>query len=151
MKQIINEFIETSNKYVELIEKIEKTKRLYNGIELYPSEIHTLVFIYENKDINLTSIAQKLGVTKGAIFKIINKLEDKQLLSRYKKSDNNKNTYFEVTQMGILACEGHEIFHKTVFGDPSNVFTQFTNENKDVILGFLQLSKDYLTQHIEKI
>lgn len=151
MKTIINEFMEVSSVYMELIKKTEKVKRDYNGIELYPSEIHTLVFIQDNIDNNMTTIAKRLGVTKGAIFKIIQKLEKKELLIRYKKVDNNKNTYFELTKKGILAYEGHEKFHKNFFNEPSKEFTQFVTDNKETIQKMFAYSKEYLKEHIEKL
>lgn len=151
MKKIIREFMEVSNLYTELIKKTEKVKRRYNGIELYPSEIHTLVFIQDNNEINMTQIALRLGVTKGAIFKIIEKLEQKELLSRYKRPDNNKNTYFELSKKGLLAYEGHEKFHKDFFGEPPEEFFEFVAENEETILKMFEFTKDYLVKHIEKI
>lgn len=151
MKKVIAEFMEVSNLYMELIKKTEKVKRKYNGIELYPSEIHTLVFIQDNNQINMTQIAQKLGVTKGAIFKIIEKLEKKELLSRYKRPDNNKNTYFKLSEEGMLAYEGHEKFHRDFFGEPPEEFDKFVFNNEEVILKMFELTKDYLDEHIEKI
>lgn len=151
MKKIINEFMEVSNIYMELIRKTEKVKRNYNGIELFPSEIHTLVFIQDNNEFNMTTIAQKLGVTKGAIFKIIQKLEKKELLCRYKKPENIKNTYFKLTEKGLIAYEGHEKFHKDFFGEPSKEFSKFIADNEDIILTMFGFTKTYLIDHIEKI
>ncbi len=151
MKKVINEFMEVSNIYMELIDKTEKVKREFNGIELYPSEIHTLVFIKDNDEINMTQIAQKLGVTKGAIFKIIQKLERKELLSRYKKTSNNKNTYFKLSEKGLLACQGHEKFHEDFFGEPTEEFYKFVIKNEETILKMYEFTKDYLLKHIKKL
>ncbi|MCT4598310.1 MAG: MarR family transcriptional regulator [Vallitalea sp.] len=151
MKEVITEFMEVSNIHMELMKKTEKIKRKYNGIELYPSEIHTLVSIKDNDEMNMTQIAQRLGVTKGAIFKIIEKLEEKELLSRYKRHDNNKNTYFKLSERGLLAYKGHEKFHKDFFGEPPKEFTKFVAENEEIILNMFEFTKDYLVKHIEKI
>lgn len=151
MKEVIKEFMEVSNVYMELMNKTEKVKRSYNGIELYPSEIHTLVFIEDNNDINMTDIAQKLGITKGAIFKTILKLEQKGLLTRFKRAENNKNTYIKLTEKGKMAYEGHERFHKEFFDEPSSDFVEFVSENKQVILNMFDYSKQYLIEHINKI
>jgi DNA-binding MarR family transcriptional regulator len=151
MKKVINKFMEVSSVYMELINKTEKVKRNFNGIELYPSEIHTLTFIQDNNESNMTTIALKLGVTKGAIFKIIQKLEKKELLSRYKKPDNNKNTYFELTEKGLLAYQGHDKFHKEFFGEPSQEFQQFIENNEAIIINMFNFSKQYLIKHIKKL
>lgn len=151
MKKVINSFMGVANTYMELTKKTERTKRSYNGIELFPSEIHTLVFIKDNSELNLTDMARKLGVTKGAIFKIIQKLEKKELLTRYKKSDNVKNTYFKITEKGMAAYEGHELFHKDFFCEPSTEFSQFIEKNEDVILKMFDFTKEYLSEHIGKI
>ena len=151
MRKVIQEFMEVGHVYMELITKTEKTKRNYNGIELYPSEIHTLVFIHDHHALNMTAMAQKLGVTKGAINKLINKLEDKGLLTRYKQTHNSKNTYFKLTEKGLIAYDGHERFHRDFFGEPSEGFSSFVAEHEDVILKMLHLTKEYLKEHIEKI
>lgn len=143
--------MEVSNVYMELIRKTEKVKRNYSGIELYPSEIHTLVFIQDNNELNMTDIAIKMGITKGAIFKIVQKLEKKELIYRYKKTDNIKNTYFKLTKKGVTAYEGHEKFHKDFFDDPSENFKKFVDKNKEDILIMFSFTKEYLKNHIEKI
>ncbi|WP_162265439.1 MarR family transcriptional regulator [Abyssisolibacter fermentans] len=99
----------------------------------------------------MTTIAQRLGVTKGAIFKIIQKLEKKELLSRYKKLENNKNTYFKLTKRGLLAYQGHEKFHEDFFGEPSEEFLNFINDNESIILDMFDFTKQYLIKYIKKI
>ncbi len=151
MDTIINEFIKAGELYKELINKTEGTKRSYNNIELFPSEIHTLVFIKDNNDLNMTEVAKEYGVTKGAIFKIILKLEKKDLLKRYKKESNNKSTYFEVTEKGIQAYLGHEEFHEDFFSKPSDEMTTFTNNNKLILEKGLVFAQEYLKNHIRKL
>ena len=151
MKKIVDEFMETGSKYIELMNKTEKIKRVYDGIELFPSEIHTLVFIKDNIEYNMTDIAKRLGITKGAIFKIINKLEKKELLIRIKKEGNNKNTYFKLTSKGLKAYKAHEDFHANFFDSPSSELLEFANENEEVLLKGLKLSKEYLENHLKKI
>lgn len=143
--------MEVASTYMDLMKKTEKVKRHYNGIELFPSEIHTLVFIHDHRDSNMTEIAKRQGVTKGALFKIIEKLEKKELLKRYKKVENNKNTYFELTEKGLRAYRGHESFHQDFFDPPSEEFTSFVKENKERVMEVLGYANDYLSHHIEKV
>jgi len=151
MKLVIDKFMECAQVYMKLIDQSEKVMRDYGGIELYPSEVHTLVSIQDNCDVNMTQIAQKMGVTKGAINKIVQKLEKKELIERYKIANNNKNIYFKLTEKGIKAYKGHFEFHKNLFNPPSLEFEEFVSENQVTILKMFDFSKEYLNEHIKKL
>ncbi|MBP2651419.1 MAG: transcriptional regulator, MarR family [Firmicutes bacterium] len=79
---------------------------------LYASELHMLDVIGKNPGINVTEIAEKLGITKGAVPKIIRKLVDKDLIFRYQTKDNKKIVKFKLTDKGRIAFQGHIEFHQ---------------------------------------
>ena len=60
------------------------------GIKLYPSEIHLSLFINKELDSNATRIAEKLGLTKGAVSQTLTRLEKKGIV-RKKKNPFYKN------------------------------------------------------------
>lgn len=66
---------------------------------LYPSEIHLLCFVDQNPDNNITEIAQKLGVTKGAVSQVISKLEKKGVIKKF-NLHNQKEVFLCITEYG---------------------------------------------------
>jgi len=95
----------------EIMELFLRMVRTYNAMEkipinhgkdegLYHSERHMLDTIAKCPDLNITEHAAALGVTKGAISQVIKKLEQKGFVRRYKKGDNDKAVYLELTRQG---------------------------------------------------
>jgi DNA-binding MarR family transcriptional regulator len=76
-----------------------------NDVSLYPSEIHFLIVASEQKS-NASVIANKLGLTKGAVSQTIKRLENKKIIDTV-KDPNNKN---EMTI--ILTDKGEKLFNK---------------------------------------
>lgn len=100
------------NTYIRVINKHivnQKTPKDYGvGVLLYPSEIHTIAVIGLNPDINCMKLSKKMGVTRGAISQIVNRLEKKNLISKYKKEDNKKEVYLKLEELGIIAYQNQK-------------------------------------------
>ncbi len=79
---------------------------------LYQSEIHFIDAIAPGDGIIASQVAQKLGITKGAITQIADKLVKKGLIKKYKKPDNKKEVYIKLTRDGEVAYHSHRLFHK---------------------------------------
>jgi DNA-binding MarR family transcriptional regulator len=86
--------------------------RKYNALEkvpvwigskhpMYPSERHFLNMIGEHQGVNITEFANATGITKGAVSQIVNKLENKGFVRRYKSGNNNKEVFLELTRDGL--------------------------------------------------
>jgi|LGVF01.1.fsa_nt_gb DNA-binding MarR family transcriptional regulator len=63
-KELLDKILESLSKII-FIEK--KRILIFDDIKLYPSEIHLLLFIYFEQDTNITEIANKINLTKGAV------------------------------------------------------------------------------------
>jgi DNA-binding MarR family transcriptional regulator len=112
-------------------------RTLPTGEKLFRIEIHVIVAIFENPGINLTTLADILSVTKGAVSQKVKILEKKEYLKRVKI--NNKEITFELT------CKGEEIF---------NWHTEFHNRIGEHIkkeLGDIQLKDMELIMKIMKV
>lgn len=134
MNKFLKQFIETINNYNSFQKALEEKKRHFGDVELYPSEIHTLVYIYEHKGENFTEISQGLGITKGAFSKTLAKLEKKELVKKYYREDNKKNIYFQVSKRGKKSYLAHQAFHQI-----------FKLEVPDDVQGFLKANDQTLT------
>lgn len=128
MVQLFNRYMELSKKSYEYCE----------GIALYPNEIHTVEYIAVSSTTNLTEIANQMGLTRGAVSKMIGKLENLGLLVRYKYHPKQKEIYVHLTKVGVQAYEGHKKYHATMWERLSRYFESLEEGQRQVILAFLR-------------
>ena len=81
------------------------------GISMYRSEIHTIQAIGKNPGINVTALAEYLGVTKSAVSQTIAKLYRKGLVRKTSTPGNAKEVILELTDLGLIGFRNHEQFH----------------------------------------
>ena len=127
MMQLFNRFSELSKKSYEYCE----------GVSLYPTEIRTIVYIAVTSSTNMTDIANQMGLTKGAVSKMIAKLESQSLLERYKYQPSQKDIYIHLTELGVRAYEGHKTYYASMRDNLKNYFAGMDGEHQQVILDFL--------------
>lgn len=113
------------------------------GVCLHPSEIHALRYIASASTINMTELARSLSMTRGGISKCIGKLEKMGLVRRYKYVKNQKEIYLHLTEKGVEAYLGHELYHAKMKDAIEKFGCSLTGEEEKVILHFLDT---YLAQ-----
>lgn len=108
---IVEKLMFTCNK----INEKGKIPRDYGcGFLIYQSEIHAIQAIMNHGMANASELAKILGITNGAVTQIINKLSNKNLVTRYYLSHNKKEIYYQLTPVGKIAFEGHEKYHDKI-------------------------------------
>lgn len=109
------EIREVTNALFGLIDKlglIEKTPRRYGTEELfYTSELTTLETIGYSPGLNVTELAEQLGITKGGVSQMIKKLEQKGLVTRYHDEFNKKEVFHKLSMKGEIIFHQHQLFH----------------------------------------
>jgi DNA-binding MarR family transcriptional regulator len=121
---------------------LELSKKSYEycpGVSLYPNEIHTVEYIAESSTTNMTDIANRMGITKGAVTKMVAKLEEQGLLVRYKYRPSQKEIYVHLTELGVSAYEGHKAYHAVMRQQLSSSFDGLDRDHQQTILDFLEL------------
>lgn len=144
---MIRKFIALMNQYNDLINEIETKKRRFGQEELYASEIHTLVYIHDHETSSFSEVATGMTISKGALTKLVNKLEAKSLLERYKLTDDKKRVYFRITEKGKASYQAHKVFHEKHQILLSDDFKRFIDENETVLNEFF----DYTSQTIRDL
>jgi DNA-binding MarR family transcriptional regulator len=145
-EQLITGFRELYNKMVFLNKfKMEDSLKEYKS-----SEVHCIEYIGKNADSNVTKLAESFYVTKGAISKITRKLMEKGIVESYQRPDNKKEIYFRLTEEGIAVYNVHEELHKGFRERDQAVFGELSEEQLDVILGFVEKYCDHLNAEIRK-
>jgi DNA-binding MarR family transcriptional regulator len=109
-KEMLESIFRLSKKFFEAMKQPNKfgTDQL-----LYSSEIHTLDMIGKHPGITVTELADRQGISKSALPKIIHKLIQKDLIYRYQETGNKKNILLELTRKGRIAVQHHFEFHET--------------------------------------
>lgn len=75
----------------------------FRDVKLYPSEIHLILLAHQGQATNATIMAEKLGVTKGAISQTLSRLEKKGMLRKIKDPYNKNELTVEFTPFGQQA------------------------------------------------
>lgn len=84
------------------------------GDLLHTSEIHLLDMAGRYPQENMSGIALRLGVTRGAVSQTVKKLEQKGYVQRLGEEGDNKNLTIRLTNRGARAFEWHLNYHANV-------------------------------------
>lgn len=132
--EMILKFERVMNKY----SKSEQKPRKYGIKELlYRSEVHTIEAIGKNNKINVTQLAQYLGITKGAVSQMIDKLIKKDLVNKKMISDTENEVSLELTEKGTIVYNGHEEYHKEFYAEISKRLSHLSDNSIETVLGIL--------------
>ena len=117
-EKILAEIMEQLVRVINRFNRFEKVPMDF-GVEemLFPSEIHTIEAVGKNHWINVTQLAETLGITKGAASQMISKLTRRDFVTKIKIPRSEKETFLELTPKGQKAFEGHEKFHRDIYQD----------------------------------
>lgn len=116
-----------------------------------PSEIHCIAYIGEDKDSNVTKLAESFDMTRGAISKLTKKLIKKGLIESYQKPENKKEVYFRLTEQGNAIYSIHEDIHRQFKDRDQPFFEQVAEEQLDAILDFAEKYNRHLDTEIKKL
>jgi DNA-binding MarR family transcriptional regulator len=109
--EILDLFIRILNK-AAAIEK--EPVDIGDGILLHASEVHLVEFCARYPDENMTRLAKRLGITKGAVSQTAFRLEKKGYIRRVRQEGDKKTVCLHLTLKGEEACEWHTIYHAKV-------------------------------------
>jgi DNA-binding MarR family transcriptional regulator len=131
-----------------LIDQFLKILHLYSVISrrpvdygtgdlLYFTEIHTITTVGKNREINMTHLAEKMGVTKGAISQTIRKLESKNLVLK-SNSNNKKEFNLKLSERGQVAYKGQMSFQREIFTFAETLYEKGTVQNRELVIGLFE-------------
>lgn len=140
-KAMIHKFEKVINKY----NKSEKKPKYYGTKDLlYRSEVHTIDAIGKNNKINVTDLAEYLGVTKGAISQMVDKLMKKGMVSKKMLSDTENEVSLQLTEKGYLVYKGHEEYHKELYTEISKHLEYLSNKDVKTFLDIMNVLENFL-------
>lgn len=138
---MIHKFEKVMNKY----NKTEKKPKYYGTKDLlYRSEVHTIEAIGKNSKINVTDLAAYLGVTKGAVSQMIDKLMKKGMVNKEMLSDTENEVSLELTRQGTLVYKGHEEYHKEHYAEISKRLEHLSQDEIGNFIDILDVIENML-------
>ena len=87
---------------------------LGDGYLLSAADIHLIDMTGRFPGDNISELAVRLGVTKGAVSQMVQKLEIRGYLNRTKEEGNRKNVCLQLTRRGKTAFDWHRSLHTCV-------------------------------------
>ncbi|EPZ45187.1 MarR family transcriptional regulator [Alicyclobacillus acidoterrestris] len=123
----------------------EKQLGLTDGYQL--SEIHVIDLIGSMENPNVTSIAERMHMTRGAISKIATKLKQRGDIESFQLPDNQKNLYFRLTSRGERIRSLHADLHAQAEKRVVDFFSRYASEELQVIHTFLS----DVSKHIDEM
>lgn len=123
-----------------------KPKDYGTGDLLYVTEIHTITMVGKNKEINMTQLADMMGVTRGAISQTIRKLVNKKLILK-SNTTNRKEFSLRLSDKGNIVYKGQEAFQKELFTFAGTLYDSARPEERELVKRlFLAISSNMETR-----
>jgi DNA-binding MarR family transcriptional regulator len=133
MNNELQTLIDLFLKILHLYSVINKKPKDYGtGDLLYFTEIHTITVVGKNRKINITRLAELMGVTKGAISQTIKKLVSKNLILKTNLC-NRKEINLTLSERGRLAFKGQKSMQKEIFTFASALYNRGTPEQRELV------------------
>ena len=121
------------------------------GVQLYRSEIHTVRAVGENPGVNVTALAEHMGVTKGAVSQMVNRLVKKGLIRKGRAPDNAREVRLELTDVGWTGFQNHERFHMEMFDTVREYFGADLQARLDALISLATDLNAVLERYGERI
>lgn len=147
-KKLITGFIRMVNKY----NAMEKFPVDYGtGASFYHSERHMLDVFAEHPELNITDLAKRVGVTKGAISQVVSKLEKKGAVERYKDSRDDKQVLVRLTKLGQTITNHHQQVNEKTINQLCTVIEENPQEEVDFICELFDWIEDHLDEGLKQM
>lgn len=144
--QILDALVQVVHKasYVE-----SRPVDLGHGELLSAAEIHLIDMAGRFPSDNISELATRLGVTKGAVSQMVQKLEVRGFLVRKKDADNRKNISLHLTPSGRKAFAWHMALHRELDQQILSFLTGLEECDQDRLLSALSGLSRTIDQSLE--
>ncbi len=137
--------------FAEYLEKQDMLSKLTEHEKLHSysySEIHTIVAIGDLELPNVTAIAEYMHMTKGAISKIVKRLQAAKLVETYQVGENKQKVFYELNAAGKFLYNEHEKRHSLWIQRDRVFLEKYTSEQIEFLENFMTDFNGYLEEKI---
>ncbi len=133
MNTELQDLIDLFLKILHLYSVISRKPKDYGtGDLLYFTELHTITELAKNREINITRLSEKMGVTKGAISQTIRKLSQKNLIVK-SNINNRKEVNLRLSEKGVIVLKSQESFQKEIFTFAGSLYDKAGPEDREMV------------------
>ena len=133
MENELQSLVEQFLKILHLYSVISRKPKDYGtGDKLYLAEIHTITMVGKNTEINMTRLAEIMGVTKGAISQTIRKLLSKGYIIK-KNLVNRKEYSLQLSDKGMKVFNEHQSFLQELFNFAAALYDNATPADRELV------------------
>jgi DNA-binding MarR family transcriptional regulator len=129
LQQLIDLFLKILHLYSVIG---RKPKDYGTGDLLYFTELHTITVVGRNDDVNMTHLAEIMGVTRGAISQTIRKLVHKNLIVKT-NINNRKEVNLKLSGKGRKVLKAQASFQKEIFTFAGTLYENAKPEDRDTV------------------
>lgn len=106
-------FLEDTYRLINKYNQKAKTAKHYGTEDLlYSAEVHMIETIGSYEAITTTKLAEKLGITKGAVSQITRKLLEKNLIMKIPSGEKVNEVLILLTDKGRIVYSYHQSMHE---------------------------------------
>lgn len=127
-----------------------KPKDYGTGDLLYFTELHTITMVARNNEVNMTQLADIMGVTKGAISQTINKLVRKGLILKTNIT-NRKEVNLMLSEKGKRVVKAQESFQKEIFTFAEQLYIRARSEDRETVRRLFMAIVDNMENRVKNL
>jgi len=147
-KQLLASFLRMVAKY----NAMEKHPVRYGGGEaFFHSERHLLDVFRDHPELNITALAERAGVTKGAISQAVAKLERKGAVERHKGSGDDKQVLVRLTPLGREITEHHQQVNEQTVNRLFHLIAERPQEQVDFLREVFAWIEGHLDEGLQRM
>lgn len=147
IRELADKFIRIHNK-LKVLEKIPSNYGI--GKPLQMSETQFIQAVGRNPGINVTGLASTIGVTKGAISQMTQKLVEKGLVKKDKNSENNKEVLLILTETGKEVFQQSENAYYELFSKMGKQIDNLTVDQVNIVMESFNITEEYIQSKIDE-
>ncbi len=142
-EKLLTQIMRVLNQFIFLEKKFTFK---YKDITLFPSELHLLMLVFEGSSVNATVMAEKMGVTKGAVSQTLSRLEKKKVITKAKDPFNKNVMTVKFTAAGLDALKNFSKSRTEADNQFQNYLSSLTPKERTVIEEFLAQMQSFIKE-----
>lgn len=143
---VIDAFLQYRNLSVALDKR--RTRCVLAGYD--HSELNCLQCIGAMENPNVTTIAEQMHMTRGAISKIVQKLSEKGAITSYQLPGNRQKVFYTLTGLGRTLFDVHGVRHEEWRQEELRFYDSVDEEILDTVIAFMDELNGYLLERLKE-
>lgn len=146
----LQELVDICEQVIQKMVSLDPGSRGY-GMPLHPKELLTLKIIGRSPGLNMTGIAERMRITRGAVSQTVTKLVRKKLVRKTYAEDNAKEVILQLTDLGWTAFNTHEKMLKGFINMAQISLGSDFKPQVDMLISVMTTINKLLTKYISEL